>query len=470
YGTDDSCDIVGAEKTFEYVLRAQVASVEVLYETAPDIVPKNHRDELVEKADLKYINPDRIREIEEKTKHDVIAINTVWEEQVSPEAAAHINKTRTSADSTSTAWALQAKEYIEAYTDSLENLRDIILEKATLDEWFKTPHMDKTHGYDALPTVAGRPLVNYAERLQYDIDLLEYFYETSLVGKWGDATGCHHSAKSYGLDGIKLQENYCKKLGIGHMIAPAQIPGREFNTRIVFGINLSQETIADLAQYILDGRDQDCGIFKVPKKREGSTAMPHKNEMGGNPIKEEQAVSSSHSSKGDLTTSEASIRMKHARDLVDSSSNRITFEKLFKFSDHTARRMAGAVYELILIPERCVERVKRTFGITTSQQVMNYLTDQRRTDKPLTRKNAHRLAAELATKAYNEKIEFKDVCLQDERINSRFDEKTIKEITDPFQYIGESQSQIEMVFDLCHGKKSVPSKNYLRNAEARKVA
>lgn len=467
YGSDDTMNITGPEKNMEYILKSQAASIDVLCEVG--FVPPDERDELVKKASLEYVKPARVREIEAQTHHDIIAINTAWEEQVYSAAGSHIGKTRASADPTETQWALQAKDFVENYCYSLENLRDIILEKSVQKEWLNTPHIDKSHGFDALPTVAGRPFAFYAESLQDGIDIIEFYYNKSIKGKWADATGCHHSAKSSGLNGINNQKEYCKKLGISCMIAPAQINSREFHSDIIYAITRTQGTIANLAHYVKQQRDQDCLTMRVPRKRKGSSSMPHKDLMGGNTIKEEQARSSFKLAKGCLTISVDSIVFDWARDLDNSSSDRIIFDAIYKMSDHTARRMAGAVHELILIPDRCRERVGRTYGVTTAENVMNYLTDPGKTSNPLGRKEAHELASHLAQEAFDEKIQYRDKCLNEEEITSRFDEETITKITDPFQYIGESQKQIEMVFRKFHGKTSLPSENYQKRAGARKV-
>ena len=209
YGTKEMCEILGAEKTFEYSLRAQAAACEALSGFSLDIIPFDQAKEIQEKANLKSINPDRIRELEEQTKHDVIAINKALEEVLSSdEARAHINKARTSADTTETAKALQLKEALTVFADSVENLRDIIIEKAF--EFKDTIYMDTTHLYDAVPTVAGRPLIHYAETLQSALDLIKFVGEHWIKGKWGDATGNHHSATTLVVDGIALQEYYCK--------------------------------------------------------------------------------------------------------------------------------------------------------------------------------------------------------------------------------------------------------------------
>ncbi len=61
YGTDDMINIWGPEKTFEYSLRAQGEAVKTMSDLHPNIVPKEHADEIYKSANLDVIDPDRIR-------------------------------------------------------------------------------------------------------------------------------------------------------------------------------------------------------------------------------------------------------------------------------------------------------------------------------------------------------------------------------------------------------------------------
>ncbi|MBI2543510.1 MAG: hypothetical protein HYW24_04990 [Candidatus Aenigmarchaeota archaeon] len=455
YGTDDMADIWGPEKTYQFSLDSQSVAVETLSDLYPEIVPPSHKQELKEAASLDVIDPARIREIEDKVRHDVVAINTAWGEKVSPGAAAHVGKARTSADTTETAKALQFKRSIEVIVDSLENLRDITLEKGM--EWIDQIHMDQTHLYDALPTFAGRPLMFYAEMLQSDLNLFSYVYENSIKGKWADATGNHHSAVDLGIDGIKLQEKYCERLRIGYMMAPAQIPGREFITDIVYALARSAETMRNLAFYIAWGMGDDVDIFRDmdPKKRKGSSAMPHKDRKGGNRIVEEQTESLSNFMRGALTTSLSSCTFRYGRDLSGSASDRIMLEDAFKFTDHVTRNLASVVFYLGLNSERLMERVLRTYGIVTSERVLTYLTDLRRTENPMTRKEAHDMLGELATRAYNEKRQFRDVLAESYDVTSRLPIPLIKEITDSLTYVGQSKEVMENTYKMYHGIKTL---------------
>lgn len=452
YGTLEMVEVWGPKKTFQYSLRVQGQAALTLSELYPDVVPPDLAKEISEKATLEHIDPNRIREIEEATGHDIIAINTALEEVVSPEAGTHINKAKTSADTTQPARALQIKASMEVIANSIENLRDIVLEKSV--EWIDVPYMDTSHLYDALPTVAGRPFAHYGEMLQSDLNFLKYVYENSIMGKWGDATGNHHSATALGIDGIQLQETYCTDLGIGFMDAPAQIPGLEFEADVFYIMARIGETLNNIAKYIVWGKSDDVNIFidTNPRKRKGSSAMPHKDAKGGNPTAEEQVMSVRNYLMGNMTTALANCQFPYARDLSASSNSRINFEDGFKYLDHGIRRLASVVYWLGIRKDRSMERVQRSYGVITSQQVMTYLTDARKVSNPMIRSEAHDLMGKLASQAWESQTPFIEVLLNNELVTSRIDESTLRKITDPLIYIGESKKIIRTVYDKYHGK------------------
>jgi len=454
YGTLEMVQIFGPEKKFEYNLKAQGQSALTMSRLYPHIEPRSIAQEIDEKASLKYIDPNRIRQLEDATGHDVIAINTALEEVLSPEAKPYVNKAKTSADTTQPATAIQLKEALEVTVDSAENLRDIMLEKAV--DWIKVPYMVLTHGIDALPSVAGRPPVFYAEMLQSNLNFIKFVHDNSLMAKWADVTGDHHSARALGIDGIKLQEEYCKDLGVGHMIAPAQIPGLEFEADVFYSMARTGETLNNISHFIEDGKGSDADVFidKNPKKRKGSSGMPHKDAKGGNPTTEEQDMSLRNYLQGLVQTALANCEMPYARNLAASANARINFDNGFKFLDHGIRNLASTIYWTDINEQRSRERVSRSYGVVTSEQVLTYLTDSTKTSKPLARSEAHDIVAELATKAWNNKTPFFNALLENEQVTSRIDKQTLEEITDPFKYVGESEKIVNTVFEKFHKKKT----------------
>src|SRR3989344_865237 len=425
YGTYDMVQIWGSDRTFEMQLKVQAEASNTLSRLHPDVVPPSDAAEIVQKANLKYISADHIRELEEQTGHDVIAVNTGLEEVLSSDGVRfHVNKIRTSADTTQSARAIQFKQSLEVVAGSIENLRDILIEKG--ESWQDFPHMDTTHLYDAMPTVAGRPFVHYAEMLQSGLDFLKFVYDNSLKGKWGDATGNHHSAKTLGIDGLVLEAEYCKTLGIGKMIAPAQVPGLEFEADVQYVLSRLGETLGNIVEYIATGRGDDSNVFvnANPSKKKGSSAMPHKDAKNGN--------------------------------LTASASARINFEDGFKFFDHCVRRLASTVYWLGLHEDQAKERVERSYGAVTSPQILAYLTDGRMTSNPLGRSVAHDLVGSLATQAWNEHIPFIDVLLSNIEVTSRIPEAQLRTLANPLEYSGESKRIIKAVKDAYYQKPTLP--------------
>lgn len=455
YGTYEQAQIWGPEQTFAYSLKAQAQASVTLSRLHPDIVPAAHANEICEKATLQHIRPERIRELEAKYGHDVIAISKALEEQVSLGAQAHIGKARTSADTTETARAMQVKDALAVFADSIENLRDITLEKARA--WKRVPHMDCTHLYDALPSVAGRPFAHYAEMLHSDLGVLKFFYHYSPRGKWSDATGNHHQARALGIDGLSLESVYCNDLGLSCTIAPAQTPGLEFQADIFYVLARTATTLDNLARYVAWGRSDDVNIFvnEQPQKKKGSSAMPHKDMKNGNPTTEEQTVSIDNYAQGLMTTALANCEMPYARALYASANSRINYEAGFKFIDHGIRNLAHTIYWLGLHEERSKERVLRSYGVVTAQQVMTYLTDHRKTPRPMPRSEAHDLTARLAQEAYTQRIPFTDVLLKTPAITERLDSETIRSISNPLTYSGESERIIEDAYTSYYQKKTL---------------
>jgi adenylosuccinate lyase len=156
---------------------------------------------------------------------------------------------------------------------------------------------------------------------------------------------------------------------------------------------------------------------------------------------------------GNMTTALSNCEMPYARNLAASSNSRINLEDGFKFLDHGARRLANVLYWLGLREDRSKERVERSYGVVTSQKVMTYLTDHRKTPNPMTRSAAHDLMGELATYAWQNKILFVDVLLKNEEVTRRIDEPTLREITNPLKYTGQSREIVQIIYNKYYNKK-----------------
>jgi len=455
YGTPEMVKIWGADQTFDYCLKVQGQSVKTLSILRPDVVSPEIAEIMMSKASIDFVSPARIRELERKGSHDIIAINNAWEEVLPPDAKPYVNLFRTSADSTDTAKPLQLKHSLEVIANSVENLRDIAIEKSL--KWIDKPFMDKTHLYDAMPTVAGRPLAHYVENIGEGLKWLKFAYDNSLVGKWGDATGNHHAATLAGVDGLALQAEYCKDLGLKYSIAPAQVPALEFQLDVAYAITRITESLNNLATFIAEGRGDDVNVFinSSPQKKKGSSAMPHKDAKNGNPTAEEQFMSVRNYMAGNFVTSLMNCQMPYARNLSASSNSRINLEDGFKFLDHAIRGLAKTLYWIELNETRSTERVLRSLGAVTSGQVLTYLTSSSLNNNPMPRSEAHDLMGRVATDSYKNRIMFGDALLLEPEVTSRIDEVTLRNLTDPLKYIGQSKEIVAAVAEKFYQQKTL---------------
>lgn len=455
YWTEDMARIWWPEETFNLSLKVQWISAQVLSGLHPDIVPTNEAEEIFNIATGWTIDPDRIRAIEKSTGHDVIAINTSLEEQLSIGAKTHINKWKTSADTTQPVRALQLKYALNVIILVTENFRDILCEKAM--EWRDIPYMDVTHLYDALPTTAGRPLAYYIEMIQSNLEKLKEVYNNSIIWKWWDATGNHHSATALWINGIELQKKFSQTLWVWYMDAAAQIPWLEFEFDVFFVMSRLTETLNNIAKFIALWRSDDVNVFinASPHKKKWSSAMPHKNAKNWNPTTEEQVMSLRNYMLWNLVTAWMNSEVPYARNLAGSSNARINFEDGFKFLDHVIRNFAKTIYWIDIREKRSIERVLRSFWVVTSQQVMTYLTDSRKTTNPMSRTEAHDLMWALAQEAWDTETQFVDIVLQCSEVTSRLDEETIRRITNPLEYIWQSKEIIDMVVGKYYQKKTL---------------
>ena len=74
---------------------------------------------------------------------------------------------------------------------------------------------------------------------------------------------------------------------------------------------------------------------------------------------------------------------------------------------------------------------------------MTYLTDKKRVQDPMTRSHAHDLIGEIATRAWNNQTPFIDMLLRDPEVTHKISENTLRKITNPLEYIGQSKEIIE---------------------------
>src|SRR5947207_352961 len=195
---------------YETWLAVEMTAAEVM--AAHGLVPGEAARQIRECAGFDVA---RIDEIENITKHDVIAFTTCVAERVGP-AARWLHFGLTSSDVIDTAQALQMREACGLIVRDIGLLMEAVRERA--EEHRHTPMIGRTHGVHAEPMTFGLKLALWYAELQRDLDRM--LRARAIVALWHERDISHSSVER-----VILPDSF---IALDHML-------RRF-TRIVGGM------------------------------------------------------------------------------------------------------------------------------------------------------------------------------------------------------------------------------------------
>jgi adenylosuccinate lyase len=259
----------------------------------------------------------RIKAIEDVTKHDVKACEMFLRERTGLRDVNMIHFALTSEDANNLAYTFMLKEYrSQVQMPQLKQLLEKLMELA--EKWKTIPFPCRTHGQKASPSTAGKEIAVFINRIaRVYKDLKEHrFY-----GKLGGAVGNYSAmlAAFPDFDWLTFCHNFMLKQDIEPNIATTQI---EDHDSWAGYFDLSRR----LNNIVMD-LDVDCWLYisyelfseKSNANEVGSSTMPHKV----NPINFENSEGNLMLSNGMLTVlSDKLCRSRMQRDLSDSTVQR----------------------------------------------------------------------------------------------------------------------------------------------------
>lgn len=229
-------------------------------------------------ADFSPDDAQKIKDIEETTKHDVKAMELFFREYVKGSSLADLTEMihfgLTSEDINNLAYRLLLKR--ATYSVLLPELAHLTGLLVTLAEAHKAvPMLGRTHGQPAVPTTLGKELAVFAGRLGKELALLK---NTQLSGKLAGAVG-NFNALSIAYpdtDWPDFSKRFVASLGLTPNPAVTQINTFEDVVSFLQIIQRINGIILDLDQdmwrYVSDG----YFIQEVRTEEVGSSTMPQK--------------------------------------------------------------------------------------------------------------------------------------------------------------------------------------------------
>ncbi|MCH7965655.1 MAG: adenylosuccinate lyase [Bacteroidetes bacterium] len=355
----------------------------------------------------------KILEIEETTKHDVIAFLTNVAEYVGP-ASRHIHYGMTSSDILDTTLSYQMKAAGELLLKRLYKLKDVLKERAI--EHKDTICVGRSHGIHAEPTTMGLKFALWYEEIKRDIIRLNDAVQEISVGQISGAVGTFEHLSP------KVEEYVCKKMGLKPASVSTQVIQRDIHAQFMSILAIIGATLEKIAVEIR--HLQRTEVLEVEefftKGQKGSSAMPHKR----NPIISERVSGLARILRSNSISALENVALWHERDISHSSVERITIPDSCIALDYMLDLMIKLIDNLIIYSENMLKNLNLTRGLIYSQAVLLKLIT-----KGITREGAYKIVQTTAMDVWNDKNKnLKDELLNSDEVLKYVNEKEIEEI------------------------------------------
>ncbi|RKX44676.1 MAG: adenylosuccinate lyase, partial [Thermotogae bacterium] len=354
-----------------------------------------------EKANIKWVKVERVKEIEAQIHHDIMAVVKALSE-VCGEHGKYVHLGATSNDIIDTANALLIKESLEIVLKDLRELRSIL--KNLAKEHKYTVCIGRTHGQHAVPTTYGMKFAIWLDEIQRHIERIEEAKERILIGQMSGAVG---TMASFGEKGLEIQRLVMEDLGLKPARISNQIIQRDVYAELMAILALIASTLDKIALEIRNLQRTEILEVSEPfgKKQVGSSTMPHKR----NPIRSEKVSGLARVIYSNVIPALLNNPLWHERDLTNSSVERVILPETFVLLDEMLKSIKKVLFGLEFFPENIKRNLYLTKNLIMAEPLMLKLTE-----KGMGRQEAHELVRKLAMKAFEEGRDLLEVVKESE--------------------------------------------------------
>jgi adenylosuccinate lyase len=358
----------------------------------------------------------RVLEIEETTKHDVIAFLTNVSEYVGPESR-HIHYGMTSSDILDTTLSFQMKNAGELLLKKIVDLKSALKKRAI--EHKKTVCVGRSHGIHAEPTTMGLKFALWFEETKRNIERLRAAIDEISVGQISGAVGTFEHLSP------EVESYVCEKMELKPEPVSTQVIQRDRHAQFLTTLSLIGATLEKIAIEIrhLQRTEVLEAEEYFSKGQKGSSAMPHKR----NPIISERITGLARVLRGNAIAAIENVALWHERDISHSSVERIIVPDSCIALDYMLHLMVNQITNLLVYPGNMLKNLGITRGLIFSQTVLLKLVN-----KGVSREESYKIVQNSAMDVW--KDENKN--LKDELSNSNEVRKylSIKDINEIFDY------------------------------------
>ncbi|MFC4778029.1 adenylosuccinate lyase [Paenibacillus sp. GCM10023252] len=398
------------ENKFKAWLEVELCACEAWSELG--VIPKEDVEALRRGASF---NIDRIYEIEQDTRHDVIAFTRAVSETVGPERK-WVHYGLTSTDVVDTALGYLLLQANQILTKDIERFIAILREKAV--QYKDTPMMGRTHGVHAEPTTFGLKMALWYEEMKRNLERFQHAAKGVEYGKMSGAVGTYANIDPF------VETFVCEKLGITAAPISTQTLQRDRHAEYMGTLALVASSLDKFATEIRALQKSEFREVEEPfaKGQKGSSAMPHKR----NPIGCENISGLSRVIRGHMLTAYENVPLWHERDISHSSAERVILPDATMLLNYMLNRLGNIINNLQVFPENMKRNMQRTFGVPFSGRVMTKLID-----KGFSREQAYDTVQPRAMQAWEEQRQFRDIISETAEITNALSAEELDDAFNP---------------------------------------
>ncbi|CAM3623103.1 MULTISPECIES: adenylosuccinate lyase [Brevibacillus] len=378
------------------------------------VIPEEDVKKLWENASFDI---ERIYEIEQETRHDVVAFTrAVSETPALGEEKKWVHYGLTSTDVVDTALSYLLRQANEILEKDIEDFIAILADKAR--EHKDTVCMGRTHGVHAEPTTFGLKLALWHEEMKRNLARFRAAKQEVAYGKISGAVGTYANIDPF------VEKYVCEKLGLSAAPISTQTLQRDRHAEYMATLALIATSLEKFATEIRGLQKSEMREVEeaFAKGQKGSSAMPHKR----NPIGSENICGLSRVIRGHMLSAYENVPLWHERDISHSSVERVILPDATMLLNYMLRRFGNIVKNLTVFPENMKRNMDRTFGLIYSQQVMLKLIE-----KGMSREKAYDTVQPRAMQAWEEQRSFRAIVEEDATVTATL---TKEELDSCFDY------------------------------------
>jgi adenylosuccinate lyase len=425
YGREDMKSIFYEDSRLQYQMDVESALARA--HASLGAIAKEDADEISRIANINTVRPERVKEIEKETRHDVMAMIKAMTEQCSGNAGKYVHLGATSNDIVDTATALQIKAALDIVDEDVDSLIYTFAKLAKRER--DTLEIGRTHAQFAIPITFGFKISGYIAEMLRHRDRLREIRPRACAGKMAGAVG---TGAALGKNFFKVQEAVMKDLGLEYEPAATQVVGRDRYTELIC---LMANIATSLERYCTEVRNlQRSEIGEASEafdesKQVGSSTMAHKR----NPINSENVCGLARVLRGFVTPTFECQVLWHERDLSNSSAERFTIPHVFALMDEMLKKTDYIFDGLTVHSDIMLRNIESSKGLVMAEPVMMKLTE-----KGIGRQDAHEIIRKASMVAVDSNCQLRDVLLETEELKGVLSAREIKDVMDPAGYTGGS--------------------------------